>query len=86
MNTNQMPIRKKEIEDWDKYWENPKGITNKLYGIIANFYRNKLIKPNLNKIIKKHFPEKSNLLHAGCGSGKVDKECLLISISIAKNK
>ncbi|MBN18075.1 MAG: hypothetical protein CL758_01125 [Chloroflexi bacterium] len=74
MNTNQMPIRKKEIEDWDKYWENPKGITNKLYGIIANFYRNKLIKPNLNKIIKKHFPEKSNLLHAGCGSGKVDKD------------
>ena len=74
MNNSKIPIRKKEIKDWDEYWDKPKGITNKLYGIIANFYRNKLIKPNLNKIIKKHFQEKSTLLHAGCGSGKVDKD------------
>lgn len=74
INNSEISIRRKEIKDWDNYWENPKGITNNLYGIIANFYRNKLIKPNLNKIVKKHFPEKSKLLHAGCGSGKVDKD------------
>ena len=77
MNNSKIPIRKKEIKDWDEYWDKPKGITNKLYGIIANFYRYKLIKPNLNKIIKKHFQEKSTLLHAGCGSGKVDKDFTL---------
>ena len=67
-------LRKNEIKAWNKYWENPKGITNYIYGNIANFYRNKLIKPNLNRIVDKHFPVESKLLHAGCGSGKVDKD------------
>ena len=35
MNNSKIPIRKKEIKDWDEYWDKPKGITNKLYGIIG---------------------------------------------------
>ena len=34
MNNSKIPIRKKEIKDWDEYWDKPKGITNKLLKLV----------------------------------------------------
>jgi len=61
-------------EDWNIYWSNQNKTSNKVYDFIANFYRNNIIKPSLNYFIFKHFKIDSLLLHAGCGSGKVDTD------------
>jgi ubiquinone/menaquinone biosynthesis C-methylase UbiE len=61
-------------EDWDIYWSKQNKTSNKLYEVFANFYRNQIIKPALNHFIFKHFEKDTNLLHAGCGSGKVDAD------------
>jgi dolichol-phosphate mannosyltransferase len=60
-------------EAWDKYWDGKgKAVERSGYDVIASFYRNYLIRPTLNHFIKKTFPPKSELLHAGCGGGEVD--------------
>jgi dolichol-phosphate mannosyltransferase len=60
-------------EAWDRYWAGKKTtIETSLYDRIAAFYRDYLIKPNLNRFIKGNFPPRSELLHAGCGGGQVD--------------
>lgn len=59
-------------DDWDQYWNKKKTSENMLYDAIARFYRRFIIKPYLNYFIKKHFPQHSEVLHAGCGSGQVD--------------
>src|SRR5262249_32982612 len=41
---------------------------------IASFYRNYLIKPTLNRVIRKTYPPGACLLHAGCGGGEVDMD------------
>ena len=61
-------------EDWDVYWSNQNKTSSKIYDVFANFYRNNIIKPALNYFIFKHFAPNSLLLHAGCGSGKVDTD------------
>jgi len=61
-------------EDWDIYWDNKGQPSNRIYDLFANFYRNNIIKPALNFFITKHFTRKSKILHAGCGSGKVDQD------------
>jgi ubiquinone/menaquinone biosynthesis C-methylase UbiE len=60
--------------DWDVYWSAKSKTSNKIYEVFANFYRNQIIKPALNYFIKKHFAPQQQLLHAGCGSGKVDTD------------
>jgi ubiquinone/menaquinone biosynthesis C-methylase UbiE len=60
--------------EWNIYWSKKSKTSNKIFEIFANFYRNYIIKPALNHFIIKHFAAKSNLLHAGCGSGKVDTD------------
>lgn len=76
-------------EEWDEYWKKPKTIGNITYDVIASFYRTLIIRPALNRFIKKYFPPKSKLLHAGCGSGQVDTEIsrifAIIGLDISAN-
>lgn len=62
-------------QGWDGYWA---GKDNKptllLYDLIAAFYRKFIIRPSLNRLIFRYFDGSSRLLHAGCGSGQVDKD------------
>jgi ubiquinone/menaquinone biosynthesis C-methylase UbiE len=62
--------------DWDVYWSSQQKVSNKVYEVFADFYRNRIIKPALNHFIYRHFPSSSTLLHAGCGSGKVDMDVI----------
>jgi dolichol-phosphate mannosyltransferase len=61
-------------QNWDNYWEKKKRVTSLLYDVIATVYRNLIIKRQLNRVIRKHFPAGSQLLHAGCGSAQVDRD------------
>jgi len=61
-------------EDWNIYWSNQNKTTSQVYDKFADFYRNNIIRPALNYFIFKHFSRKSEILHAGCGSGKVDTD------------
>lgn len=63
-------VPEKAKDEWDEYWGKKREKAS--YDIIASFYRYRLIKPNLNKFIKKYFSKDSQLLHAGCGSGETD--------------
>jgi glycosyltransferase involved in cell wall biosynthesis len=62
-------------ENWDRYWDS-KGekVEKSAYDAIASFYRNYLIKPTLNRFIRKTFPPQAELIHAGCGGGEVDTD------------
>lgn len=62
-------------QDWNSYWAD-KGNkpTLLLYDLIAAFYRKFIIRPLLNHFLFKYFPPGAKLLHAGCGSGQVDKD------------
>ncbi len=69
--TNEKQIQ----DDWDEYWTaSEKKSTGKAYDVFANFYRYNIIIKILNHFIKKHFKPGDMLLHAGCGSGKVDMD------------
>jgi dolichol-phosphate mannosyltransferase len=60
---------------WDSYWRGGEGGASKsAYDFIARFYRNFLIKPNLNRFIRSTFAPESELVHAGCGGGEVDTD------------
>jgi len=61
-------------QGWDKYWEVTKSGWNFVYDIVADLYRKLLIRPSLNRFIKRTFRPGTRLLHAGCGGGEVDIE------------
>lgn len=67
-------VAPKYEEEWDVYWKKQRTAGNILYDVIASFYRTFIIRPALNHFIKKYFPAKSTILHAGCGSGRVDTQ------------
>lgn len=60
-------------QGWNDYWakQNQGG---RIYALVAEFYRKVIIRPNLNRFIRKHFETGASLLHAGCGSGQVDED------------
>jgi len=60
--------------EWDVYWTSKKRATGFIYDAIAAFYRVCIIRPILNHFIRKHFPQRAQVLHAGCGSGQVDRD------------
>src|SRR5258706_334120 len=68
----------KEEKEWDKYWTKKKTFSQQIYRIVASFYRNHIIRKNLTEVLKKEFKKDSKLLHAGSGSGQVDKGALKI--------
>lgn len=61
---------------WDTYWagKSHAHVERSVYDVFARFYRNYLIKPSLNRVIKGNFGPKAHLLHAGCGGGEVDAD------------
>ena len=63
-----------EEKEWDKYWTKTKNKSQSIYRLIASFYRKFIIKKALNKVIETEFKKGEVLLHAGSGSGQVDKD------------
>lgn len=62
-------------QNWDSYWSGKENRPSLLiYDLIAAFYRKFIIKPSLNRFILGNFNTDSCLLHAGCGSGQVDRD------------
>ena len=57
---------------WDAYWDNSPRGARRLYAVIASVYRRIFICPRLAWWLSRAYPERSPLLHAGCGSGEVD--------------
>jgi len=60
-------------QGWNEYWAQKKKHGGIVYDLIAEFYRKFLIKPLLDHFVKKYFAKGANILHAGCGSGQVDR-------------
>lgn len=70
-------VAKKEEIAWDNYWKKKETkIQTVIYRNIASFYRKFIIKRVLNKIIEEEFGMNSKLLHAGSGTGEVDKDLI----------
>ena len=57
--------------DWEDYWGR-RNDGGSLYAVIASIYRKYIIKPRLNRFVRKYFEPGASLLHAGCGTGQVD--------------
>lgn len=76
-------------QSWDDYWKKQQSVNNWLYDRIAEFVRHFLIRPYLNKFIRKYLSKGSTLVHAGCGSGQVDyditNEFSVIAVDISIN-
>jgi len=60
-------------QNWSEYWSGKKKASYLIYDLIAAFYRKVIIRPSLKKFITRYFNKNSLLLHAGCGSGQVDR-------------
>jgi len=64
-------ISPQDVAGWDTYWTTQR--RGGLYGAIARFYRNQIIRPALNRFVRTTFVGNgAPLLHVGCGSGQVD--------------
>jgi len=65
-------------QEWDAYWgaKKSKPSEKAIYDVIARFYRNYIIKPNLNRHIRQSFAFGASVLHAGCGGGEVDVDVI----------
>lgn len=63
-----------EEKEWDRYWTKKKTASQGVYRLIASLYRKTIIKRALNRVIETEFKKSSILLHAGSGSGQVDKD------------
>lgn len=72
--------------DWEEYWRKKR--SRAIYDLIASFYRNFIIKGSLNFFIKKYGKRDDLLLHAGCGSGEVDRDIVdqykIIAVDISR--
>jgi dolichol-phosphate mannosyltransferase len=66
------PLGNADTSEWDSYWTLDLRFKPTIFSILAGFYRRLLIRPALEWSLRKYFPEKSLLLHTGCGSGQVD--------------
>lgn len=71
MNAAATPGDSAARDEWDQYWSEATG-PQKVYGAVALFYRNRIIRPTLTHWVRRSFTEGDRLLHAGCGSGGVD--------------
>ncbi len=60
-------------QGWDTYWERKRRKSQLGYELAATLYRNLVIRRQLERVVHRHFSPGSSLLHAGCGSGQVDR-------------
>ena len=58
--------------DWDKYWSEERK-SEAVYGVVADFYRRRIISKSLRRIFNQYISPESHCLHAGSGSGEVDR-------------
>jgi ubiquinone/menaquinone biosynthesis C-methylase UbiE len=70
-------IASEEEKEWNRYWTKKRNKSQLIYKAIASFYRKYIIKRALNHFIESEFKKGAKLLHAGCGTGQVDKDILL---------
>jgi dolichol-phosphate mannosyltransferase len=61
-------------QGWDSYWEMKNEISAAIYDLVAWAYRTVIIRPRLERYVRKHFRPGSEIVHAGCGSGQVDQK------------
>lgn len=61
-------------QGWEDYWREDRGAGGRLYQAIAGFYRRFIIRPHLNRHLRRHFRPGTRVLHAGCGGGGVDRD------------
>ncbi len=61
-------------QGWDDYWSRQSQPVNIAYQRIAEFYRNRFIKPRLERYLSQTFSKGAQVLHAGCGGGQVDMD------------
>lgn len=61
-------------QNWDEYWHGHNRGGQAMYDAIAVFYRRFIVSRALNSFARKHFTRGAWVLHAGCGSGRVDAE------------
>jgi dolichol-phosphate mannosyltransferase len=59
--------------EWDSYWKRKPAGIGLFYELAAAVYRRAVIRPNLERALRREFPGGARLLHAGCGSGQVDE-------------
>ncbi|WP_395739744.1 glycosyltransferase [Prosthecobacter sp.] len=59
-------------QNWEPYWRQKSRLSAFVYEVIATIYRRLIIRPNLERAIRREFRPGSALLHAGCGSGQID--------------
>lgn len=60
-------------DGWNAYWERSGQSGNLLYKSLATIYRRAVIAPRLTREIRSLFHPGDSVLHAGCGSGHVDR-------------
>lgn len=60
-------------QGWSDYWSGKNKTSYLIYDLIAAFYRKVIIRPSLRSFIMRYFNASSRVLHAGCGSGQVDR-------------
>jgi len=61
-------------QNWNAYWSADKKTGALAYEVIASIYRRNVIRPHLERAIRRHFTKGSRLLHCGSGSGQVDMQ------------
>lgn len=59
-------------DGWDAYWASDARGSRRLYAFMASVYRRLFICTRLAYWLRRTFPARAMLLHAGCGSGEVD--------------
>jgi SAM-dependent methyltransferase len=82
--------RLRDEQGWDGYWDGGKTRAGGLlYDAIASFYRKWIIRPALNRFVRRYFTPGARLLHAGCGGGQVDvdihREVAITGLDISLN-
>lgn len=75
------------MKEWDRYWSEKQETSGVLFDRVADFYRKRIIPRLLEFFLRRNYSEGALLLHAGCGSGKVDQgisnRFKLVSLDIA---
>lgn len=62
----------RETQGWDEYWSGKRQVLGTLYDLVAAVYR-RVIRRNLRRYAERAFARGARVLHAGCGSGQVDR-------------
>ncbi len=60
-------------QQWGSYWRQSQEMSKRAYAVAASLYRRVFIRPRLHRVLRRNFGRGSQLLHAGCGGGQVDR-------------